>query len=93
MTTVDVTIIDPVSSEGQQRDLVTRLSAALRASDHDAAARERKGWVVIARAVRPETMPARGANQHLASLDYAAWHDHLAGIRRWVPGGEGATAN
>jgi hypothetical protein len=90
MTAIDVTIIDHVSSDRAKRELATRLTEALVALEHDRQPRERQRWRIVARAVRstgPEPAPDRG----VAGLDYASWHAHLAGTRRWMPGSDRTT--
>jgi hypothetical protein len=52
--------------------------------------RDQTQWFVIAEAVHAEAEPSRGPDQRLGSLDYAAWHAHLSGSRRWVPEGDNA---
>jgi len=84
MTVVDVTIIDPISGEGAKQDLATRLTNVLVARDHTQGKRMR--WRVVAQAV-PSAAPKCEPDERLASLDYSAWHAHLAGTRRWVPSG------
>ena len=86
MTTVDVTIIDQVGSEGHKRELATRLTDALVSLDRDRQPGERKRWRVVAQAVGSVAVPERGVDWRVAGLDYAAWHAHLVGTRRWVPG-------
>jgi hypothetical protein len=90
MTAVDVTIIDHVSSDGAKRELATRLADALVSLERDPQLGERKRWRVVARAVRA-TAPERASDRGVACLDYAAWHAHLAGTRRWVSGSDRAT--
>ena len=92
MSTVDVTIIDPLISEVRKRKLATRLTDAL--VSFDGALRDRRRWLVVAESVRSAPAAGRGTAQPTASagrrsavLDYAAWHAHLGGTRRWVPGG------
>ena len=92
MTAVDVTIIDRVIPEGHKREIAARLTDALVSLDRDRRPGERTRWLVVARAVRPGAAPQRGPNRRAAGLDQAAWHAHLAGTRRWVPGGDGRTA-
>jgi hypothetical protein len=90
MTAINVTIIDQLSSDRAKRELATRLTEALVALERDHQPWERQGWRVVARAVRspgPEPAPDRG----VASLDYATWHAHLTGTRRWVPGSDRTT--
>jgi hypothetical protein len=91
MATARVTIIDPVISDSRKQQLATRLCDALVSADDDL--RDPKRWVVIAEAVRLESEPSRGPDQRFSSLDYAAWHAHLSGSRRWVlDGDEGRSA-
>ena len=85
MTTVDVTIIDQVSSYGAKRDLSTRLADVLKSLDRASEPGEAKRWMVIAQAVRPRAVLEPEPAQRVADLDYAAWHAHLAGTQRWVP--------
>lgn len=86
MATARVTIIDPVISDSRKRELATRLSDALVSPEDDL--RDPTRWLVIAEAVRPAAEPSRGPDQRLGGLDYAAWHAHLSGTRRWVPDGD-----
>jgi hypothetical protein len=92
MTAVDVTIIDQLSSDGSKRELATRLTNALISLDRDHRSGGRTRWRVIAQAVPSAAAPGREADWCVAGLDYVAWHAHLAGTRRWAPGGAGRTA-
>jgi hypothetical protein len=85
MQTVDVTIVDRAISDGLKRELATRLADVLVAHDRGKSA-VWKQWQVIADAVPPRAASDRGPDRRMADLDYAAWHDHIAGIRRWAPG-------
>jgi len=92
MTAVDVTILDQTLPAGLKRTLAARLTAAVGTLDRTDWPGRPARWVVLAAAVPPA---ARASQSELpaADLDYAAWHAHLSGARRWVPGGEGdATA-
>ena len=91
MTAVDVTIIDQIISEGHKRELATRLTDALISLDRDRTPGERKRWRVVAQAVLSAAAPDRGTDRRVAGLDYPAWHAHLAGTRRWMPGRDGGT--
>lgn len=86
MATARVTIIDPVISDSRKQQLATRLCDALVTAEDNL--RDPTRWVVIAEAVRGEVEPSRGPDQRLGSLDYAAWHAHLSGTRRWAPVGD-----
>ena len=95
MSTVDVTIVDPVISDARKRTLATRLTDAL-VSFADELGDPRR-WLLVAASVRsaPATgremaRPTASAERRAAVLDHAAWHAHLAGTRRWAPGGGGA---
>jgi hypothetical protein len=87
MTAVDVTIIDQVSSGGPTRELVTRLTDLLSSLDRDHQPGGRMRWRVIPQAMRSEIVPTCEPDRRIASLNYAAWHAHVAGSRRWVPVG------
>src|SRR5262249_54747194 len=95
MTEVDITIIDQAISDGHKRELATRLSDALGSADRDGGRHREPGgrtrWIVIAEAVRLAAVPDRGPDRRVATLDYAAWHAHLAGTRPWVAGRDSAT--
>jgi hypothetical protein len=86
MASARVTIIDQESSEVRKRVLTARLSDALLSPDDDL--RDPMRWFVIAEAVRPHAEPSHGPDRRFANLDAAAWHAHLAGTRRWIPGGD-----
>lgn len=90
MTTVDLTRIDQISAADIKPDWASRLTDGLHSLDRSANSEEATRWIVIAQAVRPGAGPGRGADRHLADLDYAAWHAHLAGVQRWAPGADGA---
>ncbi len=87
MTAADVTIIDQVSSEDSRRELVTHLTDLLSSLDRDHQPGGRMRWRVIAQAMRSEIVPTCEPDRRFASLNYAAWHAHVAGTRRWMPGG------
>ena len=87
MPTVDVTIIDRAISDGRKRQIASSLSDVLVTHDLVGTPGNRRLWRVVAEAVRPTADPAHGPDLRLADLDYAAWHDHLSGVRRWIPGG------
>ncbi len=91
MTAVDVTIIDQIISEGHKREIATRLTDALISLDRDRTPGERKRWRVVAQAMPSAALPERGTARRVADLDYPAWHAHLAGTRRWMPGRDGGT--
>ena len=95
MSAVDVTIIDPVISDARKRKLATCLTDALVSLADELG--DRRRWLVVAESVRSAPAAGRGtaqpttsAGRRAAVLDYAAWHAHLAGTRRWAPGGVGA---
>jgi hypothetical protein len=83
LATARVTIIDPDISDSRKQELATRLQDALVSPEDDL--RDPTRWVVIAEAVRAEAEPGCGPDQRLGGLNYAAWHAHLSGTRRWVP--------
>ena len=92
MSTVDVTIIDPLISEVRKRKLATRPTDALVSLTGELG--DRRRWLVVAESVRSAPAAGRGTAQPTASagrraavLDFAAWHAHLAGTRRRTPGG------
>ena len=87
MTTIGVTMLDQIGVEGAGRGVATPLTDALLPLDRDHTLGDRSLWRVLAQAGQPAFAPERRADRRLASLDYAAWHAHLAGVRRWVPGG------
>ena len=93
MSTVDVTIIAPVISDASKRTLATRLTDALASLEGELG--DRRRWLVVAESVQSSPAAGRGTARPTAPagavLDYAAWHAHLAGTRRWAPGGGGAT--
>ena len=87
MTAVDVTIIHQVSSKGSKRELVTRLTDLLSSLNRDHQPGGRMRWQVIPQAMRSEFVPTCEPDRRIASLNYAVWHAHVAGSRRWVPVG------
>ena len=90
METVQVTIVDDALPDARKRELAARLTGALAPEATELTNRAR--WRVVAEAVRPAAASVRGTDRRPAVLDQAAWHAHLAGTRRWVPGGDGRTA-
>jgi hypothetical protein len=87
MPTVDVTIIDRAISDGLKRQIASSLSDVLVTHDLARTSGNQRQWRVVAEAVRPTADPARRPDLRFANLDYAAWHAHLSGVCRWIPGG------
>jgi hypothetical protein len=83
MATARITVIDPLISDSRKQALASRLSDALVSPEDDL--RDATRWVVIAEAVRASNEPSDEPDRRLSSLDFAAWHAHLSGVRRWVP--------
>ncbi len=95
MSTVDVTILDPVIPAARKRHHATRPTEAPVSLDGELG--DRRRWLVVAESDRSAPAVGRGtarptpsAGRRAAVLDYAAWHAHLAGTRSWAPGGGGA---
>ena len=86
MTIADVPILDQIGVESARREFTPPLTDTHHSLDRDHTLGDRALWRVLAQAGQPAFVPERGPDRRLASLDYAAWHAHLAGIRRWVPG-------
>jgi hypothetical protein len=85
MATTRVTIVDQSSSESRKLELASRLRDALISPDDNL--RDQTQWRVIAEVVNEKSALDQGPDRRFATLDAAAWHDHLAGIRRWIPSG------
>jgi hypothetical protein len=85
MTAITGATIDKVSSEGAGQELATLLNEVPIARDLTRQPGESKHWRFVVRAVRTTPVPERYPDRGVTNLDYAAWHGHLAGTRRWTP--------